>query len=127
MKRAITSVILTILFFATSMAQNKIDETLSNLSSAGHLQLTSVVTRDKNTKKVTKVIKRAIVNGYTARDLCNTFIKESEEYDVILKSDNEKKSFTFTVQSKEQTRIYSLEHSKNKNSAIVTIIIKYNN
>lgn len=127
MKRAITSVILTILFFATCMAQNKIDERLSNLSSAGHLQLTSVVTRDKNTKKVTKVIKRAIVNGYTARDLCNTFIKESEEYDVILKSDNEKKSFTFTVQSKEQTRIYSLEHSKNKNSAIVTIIIKYNN
>ena len=65
--RHIATLTLTLLFCITAQAQNRIDEMVENLSTNGHTTFTSIVTRNKVTRKVEKVVKHADVMGNASK------------------------------------------------------------
>lgn len=121
----IVALILTILFCVTTQAQNRIDELIDNLSTSGNTTFTSIVTRNKRTKKVEKVVKYAEITG-SARKFVNAFEQESQKHDYLEKTEGGITTINITIDGKKQKRIYIIQYEKKvKHNATVTVIIHY--
>lgn len=123
--RKIATIIIAILFCVTAQAQNRIDELIDNLSTSGNTTFTSIVTRNKRTRKVEKVVKYAEIQN-SARKFVDAFKQESQKHDYLEKTEGGITTTNITIDSQKQKRIYIIQYEKKvKHNAIVTVIIHY--
>lgn len=121
----IATLILTLLFCITAQAQSRIDELVENLSTNGHTTFTSIVTRNKVTRKVEKVVKHAEVMG-NASKFISAFEEECKKHDSLEKIEGDTKTVNITIDGKKEKRMYILQYKRNsKHNAVITIIINY--
>ena len=110
---------------ATATSPNRIDKLVENLSTGGNTTFTSIVTRNKKTRAVEKVIKHAEITG-NARQFISTFVEECKKNDYLEKSEGSTKTINITIDGKKEKRTYILQYNwRSKNNAIITIIINY--
>ena len=110
---------------STATAQNSIDKLVANLSTSGNTTFTSIVTRNKKTKAVEKVIKHAEITG-NARRFISAFVEECKKNDYLEKSEGNTKTINITIDGKKEKRTYILQYNwQSNNNAIITIIINY--
>jgi hypothetical protein len=110
---------------ATATSQNRIDEMVENLSTNGHTTFTSIVTLNKVTRKVEKVVKHADVMG-NASKFISAFEEECKKHDSLEKIEGDTKTVNFTIESKTQQRIYIIQYPRrSRHHATVTIIVNY--
>lgn len=110
---------------ATATSPNKIDKLVENLSTGGNTTFTSIVTRNKKTRAVEKVIKHAVITG-NARQFIAAFEEECKKNDYLEKSEGSTKTINITIDDKKEKRTYILQYNwRSKNNAIITIIINY--
>lgn len=110
---------------ATATSPNKIDKLVENLSTSGNTTFTSIVTRNKKTRAVEKVIKHAVITG-NARRFISAFVEECKKNDYLEKSEGNTKTINITIDGKKEKRTYILQYNwRSKNNAIITIIINY--
>ena len=123
--KTIAAFIISFLFSLSSVAQNRIDELIENLSTSGNTSFTSIVTRNKRTKAVEKVVKYAEITG-SARKFVETFEAECNKHDYLEKTEGDITTINITIDSKKQKRIYIIQYEKKvKHNATVTVIIHY--
>jgi hypothetical protein len=110
---------------ATATSPNRIDKLVENLSTGGNTTFTSIVTRNKKTRAVEKVIKHAEITG-NARQFIAAFVEECKKNDYLEKSEGSTKTINITIDGKKEKRTYILQYNwRSKNNAIITIIINY--
>lgn len=110
---------------STATAQNSIDKLVANLSTSGNTTFTSIVTRNKKTRAVEKVIKHAEITG-NARRFISAFVEECKKNDYLEKSEGNTKTINITIDGKKEKRTYILQYNwQSNNNAIITIIINY--
>ena len=110
---------------ATATSPNKIDKLVENLSTSGNTTFTSIVTRNKKTRAVEKVIKHAEITG-NARRFISAFVEECKKNDYLEKSEGNTKTINITIDGKKEKRTYILQYNwQSNNNAIITIIINY--
>ena len=110
---------------ATATSPNKIDKLVENLSTGGKATFTSIVTRNKKTRAVEKVIKHAEITG-NARQIIAAFVEECKKNDYLEKSEGNTKTINITIDGKKEKRTYILQYNwRSNNNAIITIIINY--
>jgi hypothetical protein len=110
---------------ATATSPNRIDKLVENLSTGGNTTFTSIVTRNKKTRAVEKVIKHAEITG-NARRFISAFVEECKKNDYLEKSEGTTKTINITIDGKKEKRTYILQYNwRSKNNAIITIIINY--
>ena len=107
--RHIATLILTLLFCITAQAQNRIDEMVENLSTNGQTTFTSIVTRNKVTRKVEKVVKHADVMG-NASKFISAFEEECKKHDSLEKIEGDTKTVNITIDGKKEKRMYILQY-----------------
>lgn len=110
---------------ATATSPNRIDKLVENLSTGGKTTFTSIVTRNKKTRAVEKVIKHAEITG-NARQFIAAFEEECKKNDYLEKSEGSTKTINITIDGKKEKHTYILQYNwRSKNNAIITIIINY--
>lgn len=110
---------------ATATSQNRIDEMVENLSTNGHTTFTSIVTRNKVTRKVEKVVKHAEITG-NARQFIAAFEEECKKNDYLEKSEGSTKTINITIDDKKEKRTYILQYNRHsKQNAVITIIANF--
>jgi hypothetical protein len=98
---------------------------VENLTTGGNTTFTSIVTRNKKTRAVEKVIKHAEITG-NARQFIAAFVEECKKNDYLEKSEGSTKTINITIDGKKEKRTYILQYNwRSKNNAIITIIINY--
>ena len=136
--RCIAIVVLLLLATIHVSAQNRIDKFMDNISTKGHCELTSVVKRDPQTRKVLKVVKVLTLNGLACNDLVDVVRSESSSGTFSEKSADGQTVLTLTFADTRTTRIYVLDatpkysvRNSNKSAdagyskAVLTAIVKY--
>ncbi len=116
------------------MAQNSIDNIISQFSSVGQSKFTSVVERDPGTRKIIKVIKVLELRDRDAQPFISSFRNEARHGDFSEKSDGNGKVLTLTTQNRSQNRVYMLvcngpysnREKQYYNKMKITIIVKNN-
>ena len=110
---------------STAAVQNSIDELVENLSTSGNTTFTSIVTRNKKTRAVERVIKHAETTG-NARKFIAAFEEECKKNDFLEKGEGSTRTINITKEGKKEKRTYILQYNwQSKNNAIITIIINY--
>jgi len=112
---------------STATAQNSIDKLVANLSTSGNTTFTSIVTRNKKTRAVEKVIKHAEITG-NARQFISAFEEECKKNDFLEKDEGSTRTINITVDGKKEKRTYIIRYNRQtKQNAVITIIVNYNN
>ena len=110
---------------ATATSPNRIDKLVENLSTGGNTTFTSIVTRNKKTRAVEKVIKHAEMTG-NALQFIAAFEEGCKKNDYLEKSEGSTKTINIARDGKREKRTYILQYNwRSKNNAIITIIINY--
>lgn len=123
--KPIATLILSLLFCLNATAQSRIDELVENLSANGNVTFTSIVTRNKKTRAVEKVIKHAEIAG-NARQFIAAFEEECKKNDYLEKSDGSTKTINITVDGKKEKRTYIIQYNwRSKQNAVITIIVNF--
>ena len=110
---------------ATATSPNRIDKLVENLSANGKATFTSIVTRNKKTRAVEKVIKHAEITG-NARQFIAAFEEECKKNDYLEKSEGSTKTINITIDDKKEKRTYILQYNRHsKQNAVITIIVNF--
>ena len=109
----------------TETTQNRIDELVENLSVGGQVTFTSIVTRNKKTRAVERVVKHAEITG-NARRFIAAFEEECKYNDYLEKSEGGTKTINITIDGKKEKRTYILQYNwRSKQNAVITIIVNF--
>ena len=138
--RRLTLTTLCALLCATAaLAQNSIDRKIDHRTANGASNLTAVVKRNPDTRKVEKVMKVLTVGGWEANSFADAFYAEANKGSFTEKRDEGSGSVTLllTVSTAKAERIYMLEgrvprpYAKEAKpyvgSAKITVIVVYKN
>lgn len=130
MKRTFLIIFTVLIYSASIFAENAIDEAINHFSQSGDCKFSSVVVRDNDGKKVTKVIKMLqLFNHDESTKMMNIFQKElGNAKDVIENQDGKSYTKIITVETTKESRIYKLavDNTSFPTTSKVTLIIIYN-
>lgn len=124
MRAFIIIILFNLLTVASATGQTKIDQMLDKMSMLGEVTYSSIVKRNKNTKKIEKVVRQARIKGVRAYSFIKEFDRLAEQYSVM---ETVKDGVTrlVVIDEADCSRIYTIVYLDKKKEIDVTIIINY--
>lgn len=124
MRAFIIIILFNLLAVASATGQTKIDQMLDKMSMVGEVTYSSIVKRNKNTKKIEKVVKKARIKGVRAYSFIKEFDRLAEQHSVM---ETVKDGVTrlVVIDEADCSRIYTIAYLDKKKEIDITIIIKY--
>ncbi len=124
MRAFIIIILFNLLAVASATGQTKIDQMLDKMSMVGEVTYSSIVKRNKNTKKIEKVVKKARIKGVRAYSFIKEFDRLAEQHSVM---ETVKDGVTrlVVIDEADCSRIYTIVYLDKKKEIDITIIIKY--
>lgn len=124
MRAFIIIILFNLLTVASATGQTKIDQMLDKMSMLGEVTYSSIVKRNKNTKKIEKVVRQARIKGVRAYSFIKEFDKLAEQHSVM---ETVKDGVTrlVVIDEADCSRIYTIVYLDKKKEIDVTIIINY--
>ena len=124
MRAFIIIILFNLLTVASATGQTKIDQMLDKMSMVGEVTYSSIVKRNKNTKKIEKVVKEARIKGARAYSFIKEFDRLAEQHSVM---ETVKDGVTrlVVIDEADCSRIYTIVYLDKKKEIDVTIIINY--
>lgn len=124
MRAFIIIILFNLLAVASATGQTKIDQMLDKMSMLGEVTYSSIVKRNKNTKKIEKVVRQARIKGVRAYSFIKEFDRLAEQHSVM---ETVKDGVTrlVVIDEADCSRIYTIVYLDNKKEIDVTIIINY--
>lgn len=124
MRAFIIIILFNLLAVASATGQTKIDQMLDKMSMVGEVTYSSIVKRNKNTKKIEKVVKEARIKGVRAYSFIKEFDRLAEQHSVM---ETVKDGVTrlVVIDEADCSRIYTIVYLDKKKEIDVTIIINY--
>lgn len=124
MRAFIIIILFNLLTVASATGQTKIDQMLDKMSMLGEVTYSSIVKRNKNTKKIEKVVRQARIKGVRAYSFIKEFDRLAEQHSVM---ETVKDGVTrlVVIDEADCSRIYTIVYLDKKKEIDVTIIINY--
>ena len=124
MRAFIIIILFNLLTVASATGQTKIDQMLDKMSMLGEVTYSSIVKRNKNTKKIEKVVRKARIKGVRAYSFIKEFDRLAEQHSVM---ETVKDGVTrlVVIDEADCSRIYTIVYLDKKKEIDVTIIINY--
>ncbi|MBQ2950756.1 MAG: DUF5024 domain-containing protein [Prevotella sp.] len=124
MRAFIIIILFNLLAVASATGQTKIDQMLDKMSMLGEVTYSSIVKRNKNTKKIEKVVRQARIKGVRAYSFIKEFDRLAEQHSVM---ETVKDGVTrlVVIDEADCSRIYTIVYLDKKKEIDVTIIINY--
>lgn len=124
MRAFIIIILFNLLAVASATGQTKIDQMLDKMSMLGGVKYSSIVKRNKNTKKIEKVVRQARIKGVRAYSFIKEFDRLAEQHSVM---ETVKDGVTrlVVIDEADCSRIYTIVYLDKKKEIDVTIIINY--
>lgn len=124
MRAFIIIILFNLLTVASATGQTKIDQMLDKMSMLGEVTYSSIVKRNKNTKKIEKVVRQAKIKGVRAYSFIKEFDRLAEQHSVM---ETVKDGVTrlVVIDEADCSRIYTIVYLDKKKEIDVTIIINY--
>lgn len=124
MRAFIIIILFNLLAVASATGQTKIDQMLDKMSMLGEVTYSSIVKRNKNTKKIEKVVREARIKGVRAYSFIKEFDRLAEQHSVM---ETVKDGVTrlVVIDEADCSRIYTIVYLDKKKEIDVTIIINY--
>lgn len=125
MRAFIIIILFNLLTVASATGQTKIDQMLDKMSMLGEVTYSSIVKRNKNTKKIEKVVREARIKGVRAYSLIKEFDRLAEQHSVMETVKDGVKTRLVVIDEADCSRIYTIVYLDKKKEIDITIIIKY--
>lgn len=125
MRAFIIIILFNLLAVASATGQTKIDQMLDKMSMVGEVTYSSIVKRNKNTKKIEKVVKEARIKGVRAYSFIKEFDRLAEQHSVMETVKDGVKIRLVVIDEADCSRIYTIVYLDKKKEIDVTIIINY--
>ena len=124
MRAFIIIILFNLLTVASATGQTKIDQMLDKMSMLGEVTYSSIVKRNKNTKKIEKVVRQARIKGVRAYSFIKEFDRLAEQHSVM---ETVKDGVTrlVVIDEADCSRIYTIVYLDKKKEIDVTILINY--
>lgn len=125
MRAFIIIILFNLLTVASATGQTKIDQMLDKMSMLGEVTYSSIVKRNKNTKKIEKVVREARIKGVRAYSFIKEFDRLAEQHSVMETVKDGVKTRLVVFDEADCSRIYTIVYLDKKKEIDITIIIKY--
>lgn len=125
MRAFIIIILFNLLTVASATGQTKIDQMLDKMSMLGEVTYSSIVKRNKNTKKIEKVVRETRIKGVRAYSFIKEFDRLAEQHSVMETVKDGVKTRLVVIDEADCSRIYTIVYLDKKKEIDITIIIKY--